>query len=85
MNPKEGVSGFKSTGEVMQDNNFYRDNLRNAKAEYVYISDGSERIIEPSTTFYGFRYAKLEGFSHPIRLDDFTGCVVYSDLETRAH
>ena len=72
-------------GEVMQDNNFYRDNLRNAKAEYVYISDGSERIIEPSTTFYGFRYAKLEGFSHPIRLDDFTGCVVYSDLETTGH
>ena len=70
-----------SHGEVLQDDNFYRDNLRNAKAEYHYTSDGSERVIEPGTTFYGFRFAKLEGFSEPINLDDFTGCVVYSDLE----
>ncbi len=70
-----------SHGEVMQEDNFYRDNLRSAKAEYIYISDGSDRLIEPSTTFYGFRYAKLEGFTEPINLDDFTGCVVYSDLE----
>ena len=72
-------------GEVMQDDNFYRDNLRNAKAEYIYISDGTERVVEPTTTFYGFRFAKLEGFSQPIQLEDFTGCVVYSDLETTGH
>lgn len=72
-------------GEVLQDDNFYRDNLRNAKAEYIYTSDGSEREIEPTTTFYGFRYARLEGFSEPISLEDFTGCVVYSDLETTGH
>jgi alpha-L-rhamnosidase len=70
-----------SHGEVMQDDNFYRENLRGAKAEYIYISDGTDRIVEPHTTFYGFRYAKLEGFTEPINLDDFTGCVVYSDLE----
>jgi len=70
-----------SYGEVLQEDNFYRDNLRSAKAEYVYISDGSDRVIEPSTTFFGFRFAKLEGFTGPICLDDFTGCVVYSDLE----
>ncbi len=68
-------------GEVLQEENFYRDNLRGAKAEYHFICDGSDRIIEPHTTFYGFRYAKLEGFTKPIRLEDFTGCVVYSDLE----
>ncbi|MCM8712016.1 glycoside hydrolase family 78 protein [Clostridium sp. SYSU_GA19001] len=68
-------------GEVLQDNNFYRDNLRNAKAEFVYTSDGTERIIEPSFTFFGFRYAKLQGFTEPINIEDFTGCVVYSDLE----
>jgi alpha-L-rhamnosidase len=70
-----------SHGEVLQDENFYRDNLRAAKAEYIYISDGTERVIEPHTTFYGFRYAKLEGFTKPIRPENFTGCVVYSDLE----
>ncbi len=68
-------------GEILQEGNFYRDNLRSAKAEYSYISDGEERVVEPHFTFYGFRYAKLEGFTEPIRLEDFTGCVVYSDLE----
>lgn len=70
-----------SHGEIMQEDNFYRDNLRGAKAEYTFTSDGTERVIEPTTTFYGFRYAKLEGFTQPITLEDFTGCVVYSDLE----
>lgn len=28
-------------GEILQDGNFYRDNLRTAKAEYIYISDGA--------------------------------------------
>lgn len=70
-----------SFGEVLQEGNFYRDNLREAKQEYIYISDGKERDIMPHFAYYGFRYAKLEGFTNPIRLDDFTGCVVYSDLE----
>jgi len=70
-----------SFGEILQDDNFYRDNLREAKARYVYISDGKEAVIEPHFTFYGFRYAKLEGFSQPIEIDNFCGCVVYSDLD----
>ena len=70
-----------SHGEVLQEDNFYRDNLRGAKAEYIYTTDGANRVTEPHTTFYGFRYAKLEGFTEPINLEDFTGCVVYSDLE----
>ncbi|MGB4660691.1 MAG: family 78 glycoside hydrolase catalytic domain, partial [Mobilitalea sp.] len=70
-----------SHGEILQEDNFYRDNLREAKAEYIYISDGTERVIEPHFTYFGFRYAKLEGFQEPINLEDFTGCVVYSDLE----
>ena len=82
---KKGTQIKISHGEVLQEDNFYRDNLRTAKAEYHYICDGTERVIEPHTTFYGFRYAKLEGFSEPINLDDFVGCVVYSDLETTGH
>ncbi len=78
--PKDTIITLRH-GEVLQEDNFYRDNLRSAKAEYCYICDGTERIIEPHYTFYGFRYVKLEGFTEPIRLEDFTGCVVYSDLE----
>lgn len=66
-------------GEILQNGCFYRDNLRAAKAEYVYISDGKEAVAEPHFTFYGFRYVKIEGIENP-RLEDFTGCVVYSDL-----
>lgn len=70
-----------SYGEILQDGCFYRDNLRTAKAEYVYISDGTEKEVEPHFTFYGFRYVKVEGIREPLNLEDFTGCVVYSDLE----
>lgn len=68
-------------GEILQNDCFYRDNLRSAKAEYTYISNGTEQVVEPHFTFYGFRYVKVEGLHHPLNLNDFTGCVVYSDLE----
>ncbi len=43
-------------GELLQDGHFYWDNLRTAKAEFVYISDGKEHILCPRFTFYGYRY-----------------------------
>jgi len=70
-----------SHGEILQHGNFYRDNLRSAKAEYIYISDGTEKVIEPRFSFYGFRFAKIEGIDN-VKLEDFTGCVLYSELET---
>lgn len=85
INEPQGTKIKISFGEVLQHDNFYRDNLRNAKCEYTYISDGTQREIEPHFTFYGFRYAKLEGFTQPIRKEDFIGCVVYSDLDTIGH
>lgn len=81
VNEPAGTQIKISFGELLQEDNFYRENLRSAKAEYTYISDGREREISPFFTFYGFRYAKLEGFTKEINKDDFTGCVVYSDLE----
>ena len=70
-----------SHGELLQEGCFYNENLRKAKAEYIYISDGTERTVEPHFTFYGFRYVKVEGFTKNLNLDDFIGCVVYSDLD----
>ena len=63
-------------GEHMQDGSFYRDNLRSAKAEYFWTSDGEEHVIEPKFTFYGYRYVKVEGAE--IRPEDFTALVVHS-------
>ncbi|MBN1430227.1 MAG: family 78 glycoside hydrolase catalytic domain [Anaerolineae bacterium] len=67
-------------GEVLQEGNFFRDNLRTAKAEYSYIADGTDAIAEPYFTFYGFRYVKVSGWVGELSVDDFTGCVVYSRM-----
>ena len=69
-------------GEVLQDGNFYRDNLRTAKAEYIYISDGKEHILKPHFTFYGYRYVKVEGISD-CESENFTALAIYSDVTLR--
>jgi alpha-L-rhamnosidase len=78
---KKGQELKLQYGEILQDDCFYRDNLRTAKAEYVYISDGTKREVQPHFTFYGFRYVKLTGFEGEINPDDYTACVIYSELE----
>jgi alpha-L-rhamnosidase len=69
-------------GEVLQGGNFFRDNLRTAKAEYFYIADGTDAVVEPYFTFFGFRYVKISGWVGDLNLDDFTGCVIYSRMDT---
>ena len=76
-----GFEIFLQFGEVLQDGNFYRDNLRTALCEYKYISDGTKKRIRPHFTFYGFRYVKLTKWSGKVNIEDFCGCVMYSDIE----
>lgn len=66
-------------GEILQDGNFYRENLRTTKAEYLYISDGAPHVLEPKFTFYGFRYVKVQGVSD-LNAEDFTALVLHSEL-----
>lgn len=54
-----GTEILIQTGEVLQDGNFYNGNLRTAKSEYHYISDGTEKEIVPHFTYYGYRYVKV--------------------------
>lgn len=68
-------------GEVLQGGNFYRDNLRTARAEHIYIAAGRTATVEPHFTFFGFRYVKISGWVGELNIDDFTGCVVYSQLD----
>ena len=72
------------TGEVLQNGCFYRDNLRSAKSEFVYTSDGTVKEVEPTFTFFGFRYAKVEG-PDAINPADFTAVVLSSDLKPTLH
>jgi alpha-L-rhamnosidase len=67
--------------ELLQEGNFYQDNLRTAKAEHRYISNGEETTVRPHFTFYGFRYVKVSGWNGEVNKDDFTGCVLYSDMD----
>ncbi|MBP3657218.1 MAG: family 78 glycoside hydrolase catalytic domain [Clostridia bacterium] len=67
------------TGEVLQQGSFYRDNLRTAKSEFVYTSDGVVKDVEPMFTFFGFRYAKVEGVD-AVAPGDYTAVVLSSDL-----
>ena len=46
-------------GEIMQKGAFYRENLRSARAEFRYISDGKKELVRPRFSFFGFRYMRL--------------------------
>lgn len=77
---QSGVKMVLSYSEVMQDGNFYNDNLRTAKAQFTYITDGTVDIVRPHFTYYSFRYVKVEG-SMEINPIDFTAYGVMSDLD----
>ena len=76
----KGTKIHIQTGEVMQNGNFYNENLRSAKSEYVYISDGKEHVLMPHFTYYGYRYVKVEGVQG-LKKEDFTGIALYSEME----
>ncbi|WP_239616549.1 alpha-L-rhamnosidase [Cohnella mopanensis] len=77
----KGAEILLQYGELLQDGNFYRDNLRSAKAEFRYVSGGEEGWVRPHFTFYGFRYVKVIGWTEALDPKDFNGCVLYSDME----
>ena len=56
----EGMTVTLSASEILQDECFYRENLRTARAEFTYISNGEKAHVRPHFTFYGFRYMKVE-------------------------
>ncbi len=69
-----------SHGEILQEKCFYNKNLRTAKAIAKYKGDGEKRIYEPKFTFFGFRYALIEGLED-VNINDFEGVVIYTNLE----
>ena len=71
-----------SHGEVLQKGNFYNANYRTAKAILKFKGDGEKRIYEPKFTYYGFRYALIEGLEK-VDPKDFEGVVIYTDLEKK--
>ena len=70
-----------SHGEILLNKCFYNGNLGTAKALLKYKGDGEKRILEPKFTFFGFRYALIEGLEK-VNPSDFEGVVIYTNLET---
>ena len=69
-------------GEILQNGNFYNDNYRSAKAQMIFVSGGRKETVRAHFTYFGFRYVRVTGWPGELRKEDFTGRVVYSDLDT---
>ena len=69
-------------GEILQNGNFYNDNYRTAKAQMIYVSDGRQETVRAHFTYFGFRYVRITGWPGSVSRENFTGRVVYSDLDT---
>jgi alpha-L-rhamnosidase len=64
--------------EILEDGDYYGRNL-GARAEFVYVADGSLKTARPHFTYFGFRYVRVIGLATVSR-DDFTACAIYSDI-----
>jgi len=67
-------------GEIIQNGELYRGNLRSARATFTYVSDGSNHEVRPHFTYFGFRYVKLIGFPNGIDIKNFYAKALYSDM-----
>ena len=76
----KGTEIILDFGEILQQDNFYNANYRDANSQFVYISDGREETVRPHFTFFGFRYVRIKGWPDKVKKEDFTGIVIYSDL-----
>ena len=77
----KGTKIYLQVGEILQEGNFYRENLRSARAAFEYISDGEEKWVQPFFTYYGYRYMKVEGLDQ-LNPEDFKADVIYSDMRS---
>ncbi len=68
-------------GEILQNDNFYNDNYRTAKSQFVYVSNGEEEIVRPHFTFFGFRYVRVTGWVGELTEDAVWAKAVYSQLD----
>lgn len=75
-----GTAITLTAGEILQNNEFYHDNMRTAKTQFTYISDGKKAHVRPHFTFFGFRYMKVD-CKEDIRADMFRAFHLRSDFE----
>jgi len=81
---KPGTEVKLRFAETLYDNGLInQDNLRNAKAEDIYILKGEGiESWEPAFTYHGFRYVQVEGLENPPKPGDIRIKVVRTDVAT---
>ncbi len=67
-------------GEILQQDNFYNGNYREAVSQFVYVSNGEKETVRAHFTFFGFRYVRVTGWVGELKPEAFTGKVLYSDM-----
>ena len=83
VNAKAGEQVSLSFAEILDKNgNFYNENYRSAKCQYIYTCVDGLNVYKPKLTFYGFRYIRVDKFpeSTEITKDNFKAIAIYSDI-----
>lgn len=50
-------------------------------AGFTFISDGMPEVVSPHFTYFTGRYVKVSGWEGELNPADFSGCVLYSDIQ----
>ena len=79
---KKGETVELSFAEVLdKDGNFYTENMRSAKNKILLTLSGEgEMEYNPTFSFQGFRYVRLDACPSSMTSEDFAAVVVHSDL-----
>lgn len=82
LNAQRGDRVSLSVAEVLdKDGNFYTENYRSAKCEFVYTCQDGYQTYKPKLTFYGFRYIRVNEFPCDITPENICAIVVHSDMK----
>lgn len=76
----KGTKITLEAGEILQQGNFYRGNLREARAAFTYIADGEAKWVRPHFTYFGYRYLRVSGNTKPVKADHYRAVVIYSAM-----
>lgn len=76
----KGTKVVLDFGEILQEGNFYNKNYRDAKSQFVYVSNGEKEMVRPHFTYFGFRYVRITGWVGELNKEDFIGKALYSDI-----
>lgn len=75
-----------SVAEVLdKDGNFYNENYRSAKSEFIYTCRDGYQTYKPKLTFYGFRYIRVNEFPCEITEDNIKAIVIHSEMKRTGH